>query len=442
MDQNNTKTRPQSWEEDAPAETRERRARQSIARAGRRSAAGAEPGVGAAAGAEAHLQDDEREPWTRPKSEDRFDSGGRWWKPRSSWGRALLICAGLLALGSVTAGYLLARNYLERDNKFRIAGTANIQAIGLNEVTRAELLPVFGGDIGKNIFFVHLDERRRQLEQIPWVEHASVMRVLPDQIRINIVERRPVAFTQIGDQTGLVDASGVLLTMPASEMAQHHYSFPVVTGLKTNETAEERGARMSVYMRLIGELDANNQRNSEQISEIDLRNPDDARVRMIEQGTDITAQLGDDRFLERYQRYKARIGEWRQQYPHLMDVDLRYDNQVVLRMSPQDSGDQAAGSSPQTGQQAGAAAQQTAKSDQKAARSVQQSRTAAHSSAHAPAGAAQKAAAASKKTPKAKAHLERTSTLDKEHAALHAVKKKTNAHTGSGPMAETKAEGQ
>ncbi len=83
----------------------------------------------------------------------------------------------------------------------------------------------------------------------------------------------------------------------------------------------------------MAELDAGGKHNSEQISEIDLTDPEDARVLMPEQGADILAHFGEDHFLERYQRYKAHIAEWRQQYPHLAAVDLRYDNQVVLQMA-------------------------------------------------------------------------------------------------------------
>ena len=90
---------------------------------------------------------------------------------------------------------------------------------------------------------------------------------------------------------------------------------------------------MAVYGRLLAELDANGQHLSEQISEIDLTDPEDARVLMPEQGADILAHFGEDRFLERYQRYKAHIAEWRQQYPKLAAVDLRYDQQVVLQMA-------------------------------------------------------------------------------------------------------------
>jgi cell division protein FtsQ len=56
-------------------------------------------------------------------------------------------------------------------------------------------------------------------------------------------------------------------------------------------------------------------------------------VLMPEQGTDILAHFGEDHFLDRFQRYKAHIAEWRQQYPKLAEVDLRYDQQVVLQMT-------------------------------------------------------------------------------------------------------------
>ena len=241
-----------------------------------------------------------------------------WWRPASTAGRVLLLLVALVVLSGFAASAYLLKSYLDRDARFRIAGA---------------MLPVFGEDIGRNILFVPLSERRRQLEQLPWVERATVMRLLPDQIRVSVVERRPVAFVRMGQQIGLVDASGVLLTMPAAMMAQRHYSFPVVTGFDAHDPIASRKARMAVYQRLLAELDSNGQQLSEQISEIDLTDPADAKVLMPEQGGDILAHFGEDQFLERYQRYKAHIGEWRQQYPKLAAVDLRYEQQVVLEMA-------------------------------------------------------------------------------------------------------------
>ena len=277
--------------------------------------------------------DDDEEPRPRKRFEEPENP---WWRPAGKLGRTLLALSALAIVCGLVAGFLFVRHALERDSRFRIAGVDHIQAAGLSQVSRAEMLPVFGEDIGKNIFFVHLSDRRKQLEQIPWIEKATVMRILPDQIRVSVVERTPIAFVRQGQQIGLVDADGVLLSMPAAMMARHRYSFPVVTGIDPGDPAASRRARMAVYQRLIRELDSNGQHLSEQISEIDLTDPEDARVLMPEQGADILAHFGDDQFLARYQRYRAHIGEWRQQYPRLASVDLRYDQQVVLQMAKGD----------------------------------------------------------------------------------------------------------
>jgi cell division protein FtsQ len=279
------------------------------------------------------MPDPDDDEFPRPGKQRSEETRGSWWRPRSKWGRIFLGVAALTVIGILfTTGYIF-KTYLERDSRFRIAGSGNIQASGLTEVTRSEILPVFGEDIGRNIFFVPLSQRRKQLEKIPWVQSASVMRVLPDQVRISVVERTPVAFVRHGQQIGLVDANGVLLSMSAASMTKHHYSFPVVTGIDPGDPLPSRKTRMAVYGRMIGDLDSTGQRLSEQISEIDLTDPEDARVLMPEPGADILAHFGDDQFLARYQRYKAHIAEWRQQYPKLASVDLRYEQQVVLEMA-------------------------------------------------------------------------------------------------------------
>jgi cell division protein FtsQ len=318
------------WEDEVSVEPRFRRAQASVPIAGRGL-----PGMPPSLPADRDIDDDDdlRGPVrSRPR---RFGEEIKrpWWRPATRLGRILLASAALAVISVVTVCAYALTDFMEHDGRFRIAGTTNIQAAGLAQVSRADMLPVFGEDIGRNIFFVPLKERRKQLEQIPWIEHASVMRLLPDQIRITVVERKPIAFVRQGSQVELIDANGVLLAEPAAMMSQHHYSFPVVTGIESRDPITGRRARMEVYQRLVSELDSNGQHLSDQVSEIDLHDPEDARVLMPEQGTDILAHFGEDHFLERFQRYKAHIAEWRQQYPKLAEVDLRYDQQVVLQMT-------------------------------------------------------------------------------------------------------------
>jgi len=348
MNQGSTKTRPSLWEEEVPPENRFRRVQQEVSLEGgfRPATAGRRGGPGMPL----EMPDPDGDDPLRPSWQRYERPRNPWWRPASKAGRVFLAICSLIVLGGLTTAGLMLKTYLEHDARFRIAGTSNIQAAGLTEVNRPEMLSVFGEDIGRNVFFIPLKERRTQLEAIPWIERATVMRILPDQIRVAVVERKPVAFVREGQQIGLVDANGVLLSMPPATMAKRHYSFPVLTGIDARDTAASRKARIAVYQRLMSELDANNQHYSQEISEIDLTDPEDARVLIPEQGNDILAHFGQDHFLERYQRFQAHIAEWRRQYPRLAAVDLRYDRQVVLQMAPGKDAPQApAGAAPATG---------------------------------------------------------------------------------------------
>jgi cell division protein FtsQ len=177
---------------------------------------------------------------------DRFGKSKRpWWRPASTVGRVFLSAGALLVLGAFTTACLLVRHYLERDARFRIAGTEDIQATGLTEVSRAEMMPVFGEDIGRNIFFVPIDQRRRaaRADSLDRAGNGDARAARPDSRRgCGAAAGRLYAARQ---QIGLVDANGVLLGMAPATMAKHHYSFPVVTGIDPGDSADSRKARMA-----------------------------------------------------------------------------------------------------------------------------------------------------------------------------------------------------
>jgi cell division protein FtsQ len=255
--------------------------------------------------------------------------------PTTRNGRIAAAALIVVALGLLFLLAIGIRNFFRDDPRFRIATSSSIQIMGNSQVTRPELLSVFGSDLGRNIFYIPLRQRRTALEQLPWVEHATVMRLMPDQLRVSIVERTPVAFVRQGNAIGLVDANGVLLHLPAAAMAAKHYSFPVVTGISSADPLPVRAARMHLYQQFIHDLDSGGMRVSSQLSEVDISDPEDVWALLPAQGSDIQVHFGDSDFLARYRSYQQHLPEWRQQYPHLSSVDMRYENQVVLDMTPQ-----------------------------------------------------------------------------------------------------------
>jgi cell division protein FtsQ len=234
----------------------------------------------------------------------------------------------------VVGGAVIIRSYLLHDPRFVIPSSDQIETVGNVHLTRAQLLSVFGADVERNIFKVPLAERRADLERLPWVQRATVMRLLPNTLRVQVVERTPVAFVRQGSAIGLVDGSGVLLDMPASDAGDPHYSFPVLTGLSASDPLSMRAARLEIYRRFMKELDRSGEKVTENLSEVDVSNPEDVKALIPSGSTDILVHFGDENFLQRYRHFQEHLPEWKQQYPKFASADMRYDRQVVLEMAP------------------------------------------------------------------------------------------------------------
>jgi len=244
----------------------------------------------------------------------------------------------LTVLGVAYAGVC---RYGERSWRFRVDSSDQIEIAGAENVTRAQVMEVMGSDIGRNIFFVPLEERRAQLEQIPWVESASVMRFAPNLLKVDLRERTPVAFVRVGSHVALIDDTGHIMEIPAhksarsSAQSKDQYSFPVISGTRDSEPLSTRAARMKTYNQLVRELDSEGGHYSSELSEVDLSDPEDAKVLVNDPSGDVLLHLGSSssgsgNYLDRFKLYHAHVAEWRQQFEKLDSVDLRYERQIVV----------------------------------------------------------------------------------------------------------------
>ena len=254
--------------------------------------------------------------------------------PEGKWGRLAVGAGVLVILGGVAVAGQMAKRSLLRDERFALPRAAAIAVDGNHNVTRAEVLQIFGGDVDRSLFRVPLAERQRELEQVPWVKRATVMRLLPDHLRVVVAERVPVAFVREGGTIRLVDDEGVLLEMGANPEADQRYSFPVVTGIRAEDAASVRRARMKIVSEFTEDLDSAGEKISSKLSEVDVSNPEDVKALIPENGADVLVHFGDADYLKRYRAFEEHLPEWRTQYPKLWSVDMRYERQVVLEMQP------------------------------------------------------------------------------------------------------------
>ncbi|HMK23439.1 MAG TPA: FtsQ-type POTRA domain-containing protein [Terriglobales bacterium] len=245
-----------------------------------------------------------------------------------AWSAVALVAACVAGIAG-TALY----QYGERNWRFRIQSSDDILITGTHNVPHAQVMEVLGGDIGRNIFFIPLAERKAQLEKIPWVESASVMRFVPNRLQVEIHERTPVAFARVGSRIWLIDAGGTLMELPGA--GKQKYSFPVVVGMNPGEPLSTRAARMKSYNQLLREFDSDGGHYSQDLSEVDLSDQEDIKVLTNDSAGPVLVHLGPSDFLSCYKTYVTHVQGWRQQFDKLESVDLRYEHQIIVNPDSQ-----------------------------------------------------------------------------------------------------------
>jgi cell division protein FtsQ len=246
--------------------------------------------------------------------------------PKKTASRLLWAVVAALVLCVAGLGVAAMYHYGERSWRFRVESSDNIEVTGMQNATKAQIMEVMGADIGRNIFFIPLAQQKAQLEQIPWVESASVMRFVPNRLKVEIHERTPVAFARVGPRMALIDAGGTLMELSP----KHKFSFPVILGMNPGEPLSTRAPRMKVYSEMVSELDGGGARYSQDLSEVDLSDLEDVKVRVNDPAGDVQVHLGSSDYLRRYKIYVTHAQAWRQQFQRLDSVDLRYDNQIIV----------------------------------------------------------------------------------------------------------------
>jgi cell division protein FtsQ len=206
-----------------------------------------------------------------------------------------------------------------------------IELRGSRIVSREAVLQQFIHDRNRSALCVPLDARRSQLEQIPWVESASVQRILPNRLRVELTERTPVAFARNGAELALIDAHGVILDRPRGE----DLHFPIVSGVSEDLPRDQREKRMQTYQEFIKDIDFVRGGSSDRVSEVDLSNPKDLRVVMtgLASANDaqaVTIHFGSSEFTSKYKMLVDNFSQWQANAGRVQSIDLQYSRQVVV----------------------------------------------------------------------------------------------------------------
>ena len=242
-----------------------------------------------------------------------------------------VLAGGIATIASGLALYQAGRYFLFSPSVM-IESADQIEIQGSRFVSPRAIVEKFSADMHRSIVRVPLEERRKALESLPWVEHAHVQRVLPNRIRVEITERTPVAFLRGVNELSLMDVYGTILERPV----EGEFRFPVVSGVNESMPRDVREQRMRLFVQFMQEIEHARPGAGDHISEVDLSDPTDIRATLTGLGaasgdaSPILVHFGDSDFANRYHLLAENIDQWRANAGRVDSVDLRFARQVVV----------------------------------------------------------------------------------------------------------------
>jgi cell division protein FtsQ len=96
-------------------------------------------------------------------------------------------------------------------------GISEVEVRGIGHLAREQVLREAGVTENSSLLLLDADRVRAQLKRNPWIAQASVRKLYPDRLEIEIEERTAFALWQRGGKLHLIARDGTVLESPVSE---------------------------------------------------------------------------------------------------------------------------------------------------------------------------------------------------------------------------------
>ncbi len=168
---------------------------------------------------------------------------------RAGLAATLLLLTASTGLGIVKGGHLEqfiatvseARNAMANSAGFRITSVA---INGRKHLTQDEVLAIGGVNGHSSLLFLDASSVREKLKADPWISEATVLKLYPGQLRIDIVERAPFALWQRNGQLSVISEDGAVLERYVSP---RFVKLPLVVGKGAETRARDFLALLARY---------------------------------------------------------------------------------------------------------------------------------------------------------------------------------------------------
>lgn len=195
-------------------------------------------------------------------------------------------------------------------------GIERITISGIADLNEREILNITGINPLGSLAFLDVNEARKRLEANPLVREASVRKLYPGEVAINVVEREPAAIWQLNGELSLISGDGTVID---SLRDGRFANLPLVVGENANLRAKEYIALLAdagaLRSRIRGAMLVSGRRWTLKMDNgLDIRLPEQGTAEAMKR---LVTLEQDDRILDR----------------DVLAIDLRQPDRVTFRLT-------------------------------------------------------------------------------------------------------------
>ena len=168
---------------------------------------------------------------------------------RAGLAATVLLLLGSAGFGIVRGGHLEEFTAALSDSRNAIANSAGFRIItvainGRRQLSQDEVLAIGGVNGRSSLLFLDAAAVRDKLKANPWISDATVQKLYPGQLRIDIVERTAFALWQQDGRLSVIAEDGAVLEPYVS---RRFFTLPLVVGKGAETRARDFLALLARY---------------------------------------------------------------------------------------------------------------------------------------------------------------------------------------------------
>ena len=177
---------------------------------------------------------------------------------------------------------------------------------GVSRSSKEDIEKIVGGEAEKaGVWNADLNEIKNRVERLAYVRSAAVSRVLPDGVRVNVIERVPKAVARINGGDFWVDDEAVILSLVGKNEERPAFFMRGWDESKAENAQKDNQARIKIYQKMLEEWrEFDLARRVKEVDLDDLQNP---KALVEDSGFTVSIDLGKENYGKRLKTGLERI---------------------------------------------------------------------------------------------------------------------------------------